>query len=106
MQAGRHPLQRGGVVDPQARPFAAAGQLDAQAPAHADVAVVVDDLAEDVPEHGEAAESCRIVHNMPVCPRFIPISCLPRWPLCRSCRVCTAISTRTAACSTSARRAT
>ncbi len=65
MQAGRHPLQCGSVVDPQAHLLAAAGQLDAQAPAHADVAVVVDDLAEDVPEHGEAAESCRIVHNMP-----------------------------------------
>ena len=31
--------------------IAAAGQLGAEAPAHADVAVVVDDLAEDVPEH-------------------------------------------------------
>ncbi len=46
---GRHPGQRAGVVDPQPHRLAARGQVGRQAPAHADVAVVVDDATEDIP---------------------------------------------------------
>jgi hypothetical protein len=48
---GRHPAQRSGIVDPQPDLLAAGGQVGREAPAHADVAVVVDDAAEQVPLH-------------------------------------------------------
>ncbi len=56
LAGGCHPLQGRGVVDPEPHLFAAIGQLDRQPPAHADVAVVVDDLAENVPEHRDGIE--------------------------------------------------
>src|SRR5690606_26263115 len=50
--AGRgHPGQSAGVVHPQAHTLAAPGQVGAQAPAHADVAEIVDDPTENVPLH-------------------------------------------------------
>ena len=48
--AGRHPGQGAGVVHPQAHLLPARRQFARQAPAHAQVAVVVHDLAEDVPK--------------------------------------------------------
>jgi len=51
-RTGRHPGQGAGVVHPQAYRMAAVGEVGAQAPAHADVAKVVDDLAENIPLHG------------------------------------------------------
>jgi hypothetical protein len=47
--ARRHPGQRAGVVHPQPHPLAARRELRGQAQAHAEVAVVVDHLAEEVP---------------------------------------------------------
>jgi hypothetical protein len=52
MALGRHPPQRGGVVHPQAQLLPAVGQIAGQAPAHPQVAVVVDHAAEDVPAPG------------------------------------------------------
>jgi len=45
MLAGGHPVQCGGFIHPEADGFAPVGERAGQPPAHADVAVVVDDLA-------------------------------------------------------------
>ena len=59
--AGRHPGQRGRIVHPEPHLMAASGQVGGQAPAHANVPEVVDNLAKNIPLqtwcHG------RIVHN-------------------------------------------
>jgi len=47
---GRHPAQRARIVHPQPHALPALGQVAGQPPAHADVAEVVDDAAEDVPQ--------------------------------------------------------
>src|SRR5690606_20981683 len=47
-----HPGKCAGVVDPQPHCLAVVGQPAGEPPAHARVAVVVDDPAEDVPAHG------------------------------------------------------
>src|SRR6185369_8303603 len=59
----RQPAQRRPIIDPQPHLLAARNQLGREAPANADVAVVVDDLAEDVPEHGGVDGFPAIVHN-------------------------------------------
>ncbi len=47
---GRHPGEGRGIVHPQAHTLACIAQLARQPPAHAQITVVVDDGAEDVPE--------------------------------------------------------
>ena len=48
----RHPGQRARIVDPQTHADATGCQISRQAPAHAGIAVVVDDAAKDIPGHG------------------------------------------------------
>ena len=66
---GCHPAQRAGVVQPQAYLLAARGQVGCQAPANANVAVVVNDAAKDVPK-----VSCFHARD---CPQYGPMSDLP-----------------------------
>jgi hypothetical protein len=47
----RHPVQRERVIDPQAHCLATRSQIGRQTPADAEVAVVVDDAAKNVPLH-------------------------------------------------------
>ncbi len=47
--SGGHPVQRAAVIHPEAHGMAALRKVSTQAPAHADVAIVVDDLAEHIP---------------------------------------------------------
>ena len=49
-RAGCHPVQRGRIVHPQPHALAARHQVARQAPAHAQIAMVVDHAAEDVPK--------------------------------------------------------
>ena len=67
--AGCHPGQRAGVVQPQAYLLAARSQVGCQAPANANVAVVVNDAAKDVPK-----VSCFHARD---CPQYGPMSDLP-----------------------------
>ena len=48
---GGHPGQGPRIVHPQAHQVAARGELARQPPTHAQIAVVVDDAAEEVPLH-------------------------------------------------------
>ena len=48
----RHPGHGAGVVHPEPHGFTAMGEVARQAPAHAEVAMVVDHLAEDLPTQG------------------------------------------------------
>ena len=66
---GCQPGQRAGVVQPQAYLLAARGQVGCQAPANANVAVVVNDAAKDVPK-----VSCFHARD---CPQYGPMSDLP-----------------------------
>ena len=66
---GCQPGQRAGVVQPQAYLLAASRQVGCQAPANANVAVVVNDAAKDVPK-----VSCFHARD---CPQYGPMSDLP-----------------------------
>ena len=100
--SGAIQAQRAGVVEPQAHRLAARGQVGGQAPAHADVAVVVDDAAEEVPAHRTMIEggSARRADNPAAMtetaeptPPTRASGCSPRWPRCPACPASTATST-------------
>jgi hypothetical protein len=52
MALRRHPAQRRRIVHPQPHALSTLGEVAGEAPAHADVAEVVDDAAEHVPQQG------------------------------------------------------
>lgn len=70
--AGYHPLQGRGVIHPQAHTLPACCQVGTKPPTNADVAIVVDDPAKDVPKF-----SC--VHARD-CPQYAGMPNLPALP--------------------------
>ena len=71
--AGCHPSQGTGIIDPQPDPLATSRQVSGQPPANTDVAKVINDFAENIPLERTHAQ---IVHNTQ-CPKILnlPLSC-------------------------------